>query len=122
MQFPHIVQFAHIVIQYCFWTIVDYKIVSDIKFRVFFAVPMWAVGAIVVVVLVLVACCIFCVFKKCFGKKKKPKKARERKAGRRRKEKEGEEEGKETKVRPFVICCGALNVYMYIRSNDVFDV
>lgn len=57
-----------------------------------FAVPMWAVGAIVVVVLVLVACCIFCVFKKCFGKKKKPKKVRERKTGRRRKEKEGEGE------------------------------
>lgn len=56
------------------------------------AVPMWAVGAIVVVVLALVACCIFCVFKKCFGKKKKPKKVRERKTGRRRKEKEGEGE------------------------------
>uniref|UniRef100_A0A3P8NW40 C2 domain-containing protein n=1 Tax=Astatotilapia calliptera TaxID=8154 RepID=A0A3P8NW40_ASTCA len=56
------------------------------------AVPMWAVGAIVVVVLVLVACFIFCIFKKCFGKKKKPKKAREGKAGRRRKAKEGEGE------------------------------
>lgn len=56
------------------------------------AVPMWAVGAIVVLVLLLVAAFIFCVFKKCFGKKKKPKKVRERKAGRRRKEKEGEGE------------------------------
>ncbi|KAK7919684.1 hypothetical protein WMY93_010968 [Mugilogobius chulae] len=60
-------------------------------------IPMWAVGAIVVVVLLLVAACLFCIFKKCFGKKKKPKKARERKAGRRRKAKEGEEEGKENK-------------------------
>lgn len=60
-------------------------------------IPMWAVGAIVVVVLLLVAACIFCVFKKCFGKKKKPKKARERKAGRRRVAKEGDEEGKENK-------------------------
>ncbi|XP_061613385.1 synaptotagmin Vb [Phyllopteryx taeniolatus] len=55
-------------------------------------IPMWAVGAIVVVVLVLVACFIFCVFKKCFGKKKKPKKVRERKTGRCRKSKEGEGE------------------------------
>lgn len=60
-------------------------------------IPMWAVGAIVVVVLLLVAACIFCVFKKCFGKKKKPKKVRERKAGRRRVAKEGDEEGKENK-------------------------
>lgn len=60
-----------------------------------FAVPMWAVGAIVVVVLVLVACCIFCVFKKCFGKTKKPKKVRERKTGRRVKTKEGEGEAGE---------------------------
>lgn len=59
---------------------------------VLLTVPMWAVGAIVVLVLVLVACFVFCVFKKCFGKKKKPKKVRERKAGRRRKEKEGEGE------------------------------
>ncbi|RVE59591.1 hypothetical protein OJAV_G00189980 [Oryzias javanicus] len=59
------------------------------------AIPMWAVGAIVVLVLVLVACFIFCLFKKCFGKKKKPKKARERKAGRRRKTKEGEGESGE---------------------------
>uniref|UniRef100_A0AAX7V0I4 C2 domain-containing protein n=1 Tax=Astatotilapia calliptera TaxID=8154 RepID=A0AAX7V0I4_ASTCA len=56
------------------------------------SIPMWAVGAIVVVVLVLVACFIFCIFKKCFGKKKKPKKAREGKAGRRRKAKEEEKE------------------------------
>lgn len=60
--------------------------------RFYSAVPMWAVGAIVVVVLVLVACVIFCVFKKCFAKKKKPKTVRERKVGRRRKEKEGEGE------------------------------
>ncbi|XP_072514824.1 synaptotagmin Vb isoform X2 [Salminus brasiliensis] len=53
--------------------------------------PMWAVGAIVVVVLVLVACFIFCFFKKCFGKKKKSKKARERKGAARRKK--GGEEG-----------------------------
>lgn len=65
-------------------------------------VPMWAVGAIVVLVLLLVAACIFCVFKKCFGKNKKPKKVRERKAGRRRKEKEGEGEAGE-KVRVLVI-------------------
>uniref|UniRef100_H2U7M8 C2 domain-containing protein n=1 Tax=Takifugu rubripes TaxID=31033 RepID=H2U7M8_TAKRU len=58
-------------------------------------IPMWAVGAIVVVVLVLVACLIFCAFKKCFGKKKKPKTVRERKVGRRRKEKEGEGESGE---------------------------
>ncbi|XP_017551616.1 synaptotagmin Vb [Pygocentrus nattereri] len=57
--------------------------------------PMWAVGAIVVVVLALVACFVFCFFKKCFGKKKKSKKARERKgAARRRKAgEEGEVEG-----------------------------
>lgn len=59
--------------------------------------PMWAVGAIVVVVLLLVAACIFCVFKKCFGKKKKPKKVRERKAGRRRVAKGDDEEGKDNK-------------------------
>ncbi|XP_034045812.1 synaptotagmin Va isoform X2 [Thalassophryne amazonica] len=61
--------------------------------------PMWAVGAIVVVVLVLVACMIFCIYKKCINKGTKPKKARERKAGRgrRRKEKEGGEEAEETK-------------------------
>uniref|UniRef100_A0A671KQR6 Synaptotagmin-1-like n=2 Tax=Sinocyclocheilus anshuiensis TaxID=1608454 RepID=A0A671KQR6_9TELE len=59
--------------------------------------PMWAVGAIVVVVLALVACFTFCMFKKCFGKKKKSKKARERKrAGRRKKEgTEGEGEGEQ---------------------------
>lgn len=65
------------------------------------AVPMWAVGAIVVLVLLLVAAFVFCVFKKCFGKKKKPKKVRERKAGRRRKEKEGEgEAGEKVRVSP----------------------
>ncbi|XP_071763461.1 synaptotagmin-A-like isoform X2 [Centroberyx gerrardi] len=59
------------------------------------SLPMWAVGAIVVVVLVLVGCCIFCLFKKCFAKKKKPKKVRETKGGRRRKAKEGEGEAGE---------------------------
>ncbi|XP_041634145.1 synaptotagmin Va [Cheilinus undulatus] len=60
--------------------------------------PMWAVGAIVVVVLALIACMGFCIYKKCFNKGKKPKKARERKGGRgrRKKEKEGEE-GEEKK-------------------------
>ncbi|XP_032392787.1 synaptotagmin Va isoform X1 [Etheostoma spectabile] len=54
--------------------------------------PMWAVGAIVVVVLALIACMGFCIYKKCFGGKK-PKKVRERKAGRgrRKKDKDGEE-------------------------------
>ncbi|XP_019749090.1 synaptotagmin Va isoform X1 [Hippocampus comes] len=60
--------------------------------------PMWAVGAIVVVVLTLVACMGFCIYKKCFNKGKKPKKVRERKAGRGRKKKETEgEEGDEKK-------------------------
>uniref|UniRef100_A0A8C6KFH8 Synaptotagmin Va n=1 Tax=Nothobranchius furzeri TaxID=105023 RepID=A0A8C6KFH8_NOTFU len=62
--------------------------------------PMWAVGAIVVVVLALVACLVFCIYKKCFNKTKKPK-ARERKGGgrgRRKKEKEGED-AEEKKVR-----------------------
>ncbi|KAJ8399944.1 hypothetical protein AAFF_G00406740 [Aldrovandia affinis] len=58
--------------------------------------PMWAVGAIVVVVLALVGCFVFCVVKKCFGKKKKAKKVRERKTGRRRRGgEEGEGEGAE---------------------------
>uniref|UniRef100_A0A8C9S5C7 C2 domain-containing protein n=1 Tax=Scleropages formosus TaxID=113540 RepID=A0A8C9S5C7_SCLFO len=61
-----------------------------------FPVPLWAVGAIIVVVLALVACFIFCIFKKCFGKKKKAKKVRERKTGRRRKH-DGEGEGEEKK-------------------------
>ncbi|XP_028844787.1 synaptotagmin Vb [Denticeps clupeoides] len=55
------------------------------------SLPMWAVGAIVVVVLALVGCFIFCIFKKCLGKKKKSKKARERKAGGRRRK--GDEQG-----------------------------
>ncbi|KAM8823904.1 synaptotagmin Va [Synchiropus picturatus] len=73
--------------------------------------PMWAVGAIVVVVLALVACMGFCIYKKCFNKGKKPKKVRERKAGRgrRKKDKEGEEgeekkegeEGKEEEEKEF---------------------
>lgn len=67
----------------------------------FSPVPMWAVGAIVVVVLALVVCLGFCVYKKCFNKGKKAKKARERTGGgrgRRKKEKEGEET-EEKKVR-----------------------
>ncbi|KAI5097024.1 synaptotagmin Va [Silurus meridionalis] len=61
--------------------------------------PMWAVGAIVVVALVLIACFAFCLYKKCFGVKKKAKKVRERKGVRRmmKKEKEGEEEKEEVK-------------------------
>ncbi|AWP18414.1 putative synaptotagmin-1-like [Scophthalmus maximus] len=57
--------------------------------------PMWAVGAIVVVVLALVACLGFCIFKKCFNKGSKPKKVRERKGGRgrRKKDKDGEDGG-----------------------------
>ncbi|XP_061079353.1 synaptotagmin Va [Conger conger] len=64
-------------------------------------VPMWAVGALVVVVLALVGCFIFCIFKKFISKKKKAKKVRERKTGRKQKagggegggEKENEKEG-----------------------------
>ncbi|XP_077415443.1 synaptotagmin Va isoform X1 [Vanacampus margaritifer] len=60
--------------------------------------PMWAVGAIVVVVLALIACMGFCIYKKCFNKGKKPKKVRERKAGRGRKKKDTEgEDGDEKK-------------------------
>ncbi|XP_054615059.1 synaptotagmin Va isoform X1 [Dunckerocampus dactyliophorus] len=60
--------------------------------------PMWAVGAIVVVVLALVACMAFCIYKKCFNKGKKPKKVRERKGGRGRRKKETEgEDGEEKK-------------------------
>ncbi|XP_076122943.1 synaptotagmin Va [Alosa pseudoharengus] len=60
--------------------------------------PMWAIGAIVVVVLALVGCCAFCVYKKCLGGKKKGKKVRERKGGgRRRVKKENEGEGEEEK-------------------------
>ncbi|TNM97541.1 hypothetical protein fugu_015697 [Takifugu bimaculatus] len=57
--------------------------------------PMWAIGAIVVVVLALVCCMVFCIYKKCFNKGKKPKKVRERKGGRgrRKKDKDGEEGG-----------------------------
>ena len=67
-------------------------------------VPMWAVGAIVVVVLALVACLIFCIYKKCFNKGKKPKKVRERKGGRgrRKKDKDGED-GDDKKVRKDVV-------------------
>ncbi|XP_060882837.1 synaptotagmin Va isoform X2 [Labrus mixtus] len=55
--------------------------------------PMWAVGAIVVVVLALIACMGFCIYKKCCNKAKKPKKVRERKGGRgrRKKDKDGED-------------------------------
>lgn len=73
--------------------------------------PMWAVGAIVVVVLALVGCLGFCIYRKCFSAGKKPKKARERKGGRgrRTKDKEGEEgeekkegeEGKEVEEKEF---------------------
>ncbi|XP_060748300.1 synaptotagmin Va [Tachysurus vachellii] len=61
--------------------------------------PMWAVGAIIVVALVLVACFTFCLYKKCLGGKKKAKKVRERKGVRRvmKKEKEGEAEKEEVK-------------------------
>ncbi|KAL2101127.1 hypothetical protein ACEWY4_002888 [Coilia grayii] len=62
--------------------------------------PMWAIGAIVVVVLALVGCFAFCVYKKCLGGKKKGKKVRERKGGGRRRMKqegEGEAEGEEKK-------------------------
>nr|XP_057904795.1 synaptotagmin Va isoform X1 [Doryrhamphus excisus]XP_057904796.1 synaptotagmin Va isoform X1 [Doryrhamphus excisus] len=60
--------------------------------------PMWAVGAIVVVVLALVVCMGFCIYKKCFNKGKKPKKVRERKGGRGRRKKETDgEEGDEKK-------------------------
>uniref|UniRef100_A0A4W5L6E1 Synaptotagmin n=1 Tax=Hucho hucho TaxID=62062 RepID=A0A4W5L6E1_9TELE len=61
--------------------------------------PMWAIGAIVVVVLALVACLGFCIWKKCISKGKKPKKVRERKGGRGRRKKEGAGEGEEGKVR-----------------------
>lgn len=62
--------------------------------------PMYAIGAVVVVVLVLVVCMGYCIYKKCFKKGKKPKKARERRAGggrgRRKKDKEdGDDENKE---------------------------
>uniref|UniRef100_A0A8C2CB22 Synaptotagmin Va n=1 Tax=Cyprinus carpio TaxID=7962 RepID=A0A8C2CB22_CYPCA len=56
------------------------------------SMPMWAIGAIVVVMLALVCCFAFCIYKKCLGGKKKAKKVRERKGGRRRMKKEGEEE------------------------------
>lgn len=61
-------------------------------------VPMWAIGAIVVVVLALVGCLAFCIYKKCLGGKKKTKKVRERKGGRRRMKKEGDGEGGEVRV------------------------
>ncbi|KAG7459837.1 hypothetical protein MATL_G00214930 [Megalops atlanticus] len=60
-------------------------------------IPMWAVGAIVVVVLALVGCFAFCIFKKCISKKKKPKKVRERKGGRKRRGGGGEGEGEAEK-------------------------
>lgn len=68
-------------------------------FVYFCTVPMWAIGAIVVVVLALVGCFAFCIYKKCLGGKKKAKKVRERKGGRRRMKKEGEEEAGEVKDR-----------------------
>ncbi|KAG7334577.1 hypothetical protein KOW79_001173 [Hemibagrus wyckioides] len=54
--------------------------------------PMWAVGAIVVVVLALVACFTFCLYKKCLGGKKKAKKVRERKGEEVKQEEEKEQE------------------------------
>ncbi|XP_036416668.1 synaptotagmin Va [Colossoma macropomum] len=62
--------------------------------------PMWAIGAIVVVGLALVGCFAFCIYKKCLGGKKKAKKVRERKAGRRRRKKEGEEEEGTEEAKP----------------------
>ncbi|XP_058509029.1 synaptotagmin Va [Solea solea] len=60
--------------------------------------PMWAVGAIVVVVLALVGCLCFCIYRKCCNKGKKPKKVRERKGGRGRRKKNAEgEDGDEKK-------------------------
>ncbi|KAG7505095.1 hypothetical protein JOB18_023532 [Solea senegalensis] len=60
--------------------------------------PMWAVGAIVVVVLALAGCLCFCIYRKCFNKGKKPKKVRERKGGRGRRKKNAEgEDGDEKK-------------------------
>ncbi|XP_062874905.1 synaptotagmin Va [Trichomycterus rosablanca] len=61
--------------------------------------PMWVIGAIVVVVLALVGCFAFCIYKKCLGGKKKAKKVRERKGGRRtrKKDKDGEEDKEEAK-------------------------
>ncbi|XP_066564824.1 synaptotagmin Va isoform X2 [Amia ocellicauda] len=53
-------------------------------------IPMWAVGAIVMVLCVLVVCCVLCVLKKCCAKKKKGKKARDKKKEMNKK-KEGEE-------------------------------
>lgn len=61
--------------------------------------PMWAIGAIVVVVLALVGCFAFCIYKKCLGGKKKAKKVRERKGGRRRMKKEGAEEAGEDQTK-----------------------
>ncbi|XP_062381684.1 synaptotagmin Vb [Sardina pilchardus] len=55
--------------------------------------PLWAVGAIVVVILTLIACFAFCMFKKCSGQKKKSKKARERKGGGRRRKGDDQGEG-----------------------------
>uniref|UniRef100_A0A8C1BX18 Synaptotagmin Va n=1 Tax=Cyprinus carpio carpio TaxID=630221 RepID=A0A8C1BX18_CYPCA len=66
----------------------DLSHLSNPKIRM----PMWAIGAIVVVMLALVCCFAFCIYKKCLGGKKKAKKVRERKGGRKRMKKEGEEE------------------------------
>ncbi|XP_035380334.1 synaptotagmin Va [Electrophorus electricus] len=51
--------------------------------------PMWAVGAIVVLVLALVGCFAFCMYKKGLGGKNPPKKARKRKAGHVQRKNEG---------------------------------
>uniref|UniRef100_A0A674ADM5 Synaptotagmin Va n=1 Tax=Salmo trutta TaxID=8032 RepID=A0A674ADM5_SALTR len=75
----------------------SFPCVSTMAFESTLAMPMWAIGAIVVVVLALVACLGFCIWKKCINKGKKPKKARERKGGRGRRKKEGAGEGEEGK-------------------------
>lgn len=58
------------------------------------AVPLWAVGAIVVIVLTVAGCFAFCLVRKFSGQKKKSKKARERKGGGRRRK--GDEQGEGT--------------------------
>lgn len=80
-------------------------------------VPMWAIGAIVVVVLALVGCMGFCIYRKCFNNGKKPKKARERKAGRgrKKKDKDGEEGGDEKKVRRDEVDAASLVLLKYSR-------
>uniref|UniRef100_A0A8C6SY15 Synaptotagmin Va n=1 Tax=Neogobius melanostomus TaxID=47308 RepID=A0A8C6SY15_9GOBI len=85
--------------------------------------PMWAVGAIVVVVLALVACMGYCIYKKCFNKGKKAKKVRERKGGggrgRRKKDKEeGDENKEETKEEEEKEFFGKLEYSLDYNFND----